>query len=206
MTDISDFLLTQVINYGAPLFGLTLFLGAMGLPLPGSVMVIAVGSFAQQGYFSWIQMALVGLTGAVLGDAVSFSMGNYGKNWVQEKFGDSPAWANAQKTFQRSAWLAIFLTRFLITALAVPTNLIAGGSGLKFRSFMFYDFLGEATWIILYGGLGYAFGSQWETVSDFISNFGGLVVGIVVFGIGLWLARNWLHENRHGKEISSSSD
>ena len=68
---ISSFLLTQVINYGAPLFGLTLFLGAMGLPLPGSLMVIAVGSFSQQGYFSSVQMAIVGLLGALLGDAIS---------------------------------------------------------------------------------------------------------------------------------------
>jgi membrane-associated protein len=191
MTDISDFLLTQVINYGAPLFGLTLFLGAIGLPLPGSVMVIAVGSFAQQGYFSWIQMVLVGLTGAVLGDALSFAMGNYGKNWVQGKFGDSSTWVNAQKTFQRSAWLAVFLTRFLVTALAVPTNLIAGGSGLKFRGFILYDFLGEATWIILYGGLGYAFGSQWEAVSDFISNFGGLAIGVVILMVGIRQAWTW---------------
>lgn len=81
---ISSFLLTQVINYGAPLFGLTLFLGAMGLPLPGSLMVIAVGSFSQQGYFSSVQMAIVGLLGALLGDAISFGMGNYGKGWVQK--------------------------------------------------------------------------------------------------------------------------
>ncbi len=96
-------------------------------------------------------------------------MGNYGKNWVQKKFGDSSAWLNAQESFQRRAWLAIFLTRFLITALAVPTNLIAGGSGYKFRRFMLYDVLGEILWIPLYGGLGYAFGTQWEVVNEFIS-------------------------------------
>ncbi len=207
MSDIiSSFLLTQVINYGAPLFGLTLFLGALGLPLPGSLMVIAVGSFSQQGYFSTLPMALVGLTGAVLGDALSFSMGNYGRTWIQKKFGGSPAWISAQESFQRQAWLAVFLTRFLITALAVPTNLIAGGSGFKFRRFMFYDSLGEVTWIILYGGLGYAFGSQWEMVSDFISNFGGLVLGIVVLSAGIWLARNWLIESSENKEAISSSD
>ena len=187
---ISSFLLTQVINYGAPLFGLTLFLGAMGLPLPGSLMVIAVGSFSQQGYFSSVQMAIVGLLGALLGDAISFGMGNYGKGWVQKKFGGSSAWISAQESFQRRAWLAIVLTRFLITALAIPTNLIAGGSGYKFRRFMLYDFLGESVWILLYGGLGYAFGSQWEVVSDFISNFGGLVLGIAVLGVGIWMAKN----------------
>jgi membrane-associated protein len=187
---VSSFLLTQVINYGAPLFGLTLFLGAMGVPLPGSLMVIAVGSFAQQGYFSVVQMSFVGLIGAVMGDAISFSMGNHGKDWVQNKISHSPAWRNAQDTFQRHAGPAIFFTRFLITALAVPTNLIAGGSGYPFRRFMVYDLFGEAMWILLYGGLGYAFGSQWETVNDFISNFGTLVLGVVILGAGIWLARN----------------
>jgi membrane-associated protein len=191
MSDIiSSFLLTQVINYGAPLFGLTLFLGAMGVPLPGSLMVIAVGSFSQQGYFPVLQMAVVGLFGAILGDAISFSMGNYGKGWVQNKISHSPAWRNAQDTFQRRAGPAIFLTRFLITALAVPTNLIAGGSGYQFRRFMAYDLLGEALWIILYGGLGYAFGSQWEAVSDFISNFGTLLLGVIILGVGIWLILN----------------
>ncbi len=191
MSDIiSSFLLTQVINYGAPLFGLTLFLGAMGVPLPGSLMVIAVGSFAQQGYFSVMQMAFAGLVGAILGDAISFSMGNYGKGWVQNKISHSPPWRNAQDTFQRRAGPAIFFTRFLITALAVPTNLIAGGSGYQFRRFMIYDLFGEAMWIILYGGLGYAFGSQWETVSDFISNFGTLVLGVIILGVGIWLTLN----------------
>jgi membrane-associated protein len=193
---IASFLLTQVINYGAPLFGLTLFLGAMGLPLPGSLMVIAVGSFSQQGYFSAVQMAVVGLIGVVLGDALSFGIGHYGKDWVQKKISRSLKWIRAQESFQRHAWLAILLTRFLVTALAVPTNLIAGASGYKFRLFMFYDLLGEIIWILLYGGLGYAFGSQWETVSDFITNFGGLILGLVIFAAGIWLARNWQEKTR----------
>ena len=187
---ISDFLLTQVINYGAPLFAITLLLGALGVPVPSSLLVIAVGAFSQEGYFSWLQMSMIGLCAAVIGDFLSFGMGSYGKNLVHGKFGNLPAWASAQVTFQRNAWLAIFLTRFLITALAVPTNLIAGGSGYTFRRFVLYDILGEATWIVLYGGLGYAFGSQWEAASDFISNFGGFVLGVVILAAGMWLALN----------------
>jgi membrane protein DedA with SNARE-associated domain len=67
--------------------------------------------------------------------------------------------------------------------------LIAGGSGIRFRRFITYDALGELTWIILYGGLGYLFGSQWELVSSFVSNFGGLAFGLVLLGTGIWLAR-----------------
>ncbi len=182
---MSDYFLTQVINYGAPLFALTLFLGAVGLPVGASFMVIAVGAFSQQGYFDWVLMAILGLLGALLGDMLSFGMGYYGKDWVSARMGSSPTWANALTQFNNRAGAAIFFTRFLITALAIPTNLIAGGSGYAFRRFMLYDILGEILWIVLYGGLGYLFGSQWEVVSEFMSNFGGLVLGVVVFVFGV---------------------
>lgn len=184
---MSDYLLTQIINYGSPLFALFLFLGALGLPVGASVLVIAAGAFSQQGILTWYSTALLGLLGAVLGDAISFGIGYYAKNWVDTHLGSSSAWRSAQQTFDSRAGMAIYLTRFLITALAIPTNLIAGGSGIRFRRFMTYDTLGEITWIVLYGGLGFWFGSQWEIVSTFVSNFGGLLLGLVFLVGGIWL-------------------
>lgn len=191
-TTISEFLLTQVINYGAPLFALNLFLGAIGVPVGASIMLIAVGAFSQQGYFSWLEMSLFGLAGALIGDALSFGMGHFGRDWAQKRYARSAAWKNANEYFQRRAWVAIFFTRFLITALAIPTNLIAGGSGYKFSRFMFYDFLGEFLWVVLYGGLGYVFGSQWEEVGQVVNDFGSFVLGLVIIVTGVALARKWL--------------
>jgi membrane-associated protein len=184
---MSDFLLTQIINYGPPLFGFFLFLGALGIPVGASVLLIAAGAFSQQGILDGALAAGFGFLGAVVGDAIGFAIGFYAKDWMDHRFGESPAWRTAKTSFDYRAGLAIYLTRFMVTALAIPTNLIAGGSGIKFRRFMAYDSLGEFTWIILYGGLGYLFGSQWELVSDFIGSFGGLILGIVVLGIGVWL-------------------
>ena len=189
---MSDFLLTSIINYGAPAFGILLFLGALGVPVGASVLVIAAGAFSQQGIISWTQAALLGFIGVILGDALSFGIGYHARFWVDRRFGRSSAWGSAKRSFEARAGLAIYLTRFLITALAVPINLIAGGGGIQFRRFIIYDSLGELTWIILYGGLGYLFGSQWEVVSTFISDFGGLVLGLVLLGIGIWLARRRL--------------
>ena len=197
---MSDYLLTLIINYGAPAFAILLFLGALGVPVGASALVIAAGAFSQQGILSWPLMAILGLIGAVLGDALSFGIGYYAKDWVDQRFGRSPAWKSAEETFDKRAGLAIYLTRFLITALAVPTNLIAGGSGILFRRFMVYDSLGELTWIALYGGLGYLFGSQWELVSEFISNFGGLILGLVIVAGGIWLWRKRLRDIENRKE------
>ena len=197
---MSDYLLTLIINYGAPAFAILLFLGALGMPVGASALVIAAGAFSQQGVLSWPLMAILGFLGAILGDALSFAIGFYAKDWVDNRFGRSPAWQNAEQVFDRRAGLAIYLTRFLITALAIPTNLIAGGSGIMLRRFMVYDSLGEATWIILYGGLGYLFGSQWEVVSEFISNFGGLLLGLVILGVGIWLWIRRLRNMENAKE------
>ncbi|MBK8616609.1 MAG: VTT domain-containing protein [Anaerolineales bacterium] len=193
---MSDFLLTQVINYGTPLIGLILFLGALGLPIGASVVVIAAGAFGQQGILDIPSAAFLGLIGVLLGDSLSFGMGYYAKDSVQRRFGQSPAWRSARASFQQRAGLAIFLTRWLITAVAIPTNLIAGSSGYKYTRFIAYDAAGEILWIGLYGGLGYLFGAQWELVYDFISNFGGLLLGLVVLGFGIKQAWNWQEKKK----------
>ena len=192
---MSSFLLTQVINYGAPLFGLILFLGALGVPIGASVVLIAAGAFVEQGFLNGLSAASLGLIGAILGDALSFGIGLYAKDWVDHRFGNSKAWISAEGAFTQRAGLAIYLTRFLVTALAIPTNLIAGGSGIPFRVFITYDTFGELTWIILYGGLGYIFGSQWELVSSFLNDFGGLTFGLVLLGFGIWLGIRRLRKN-----------
>jgi membrane protein DedA with SNARE-associated domain len=193
---MSELLLTQVINFGTPLIGLILLLGALGFPVGASVVVIAAGAFSQQGILNWPSAILIGLVGAVIGDMLSYGIGHYAKGWTQKRFGNSPAWINARESFQNNAGWAIFLTRWLITAIAIPTNLIAGGSGYKFSRFMLYDVTGELTWIVLYGGLGYWFGSEWELVYEFVSNFGGLILGLVIFGFGIKQAWNWQEKKK----------
>jgi len=197
---MSDFLLTLIINYGAPAIAILLFFGALGIPVGASALVIAAGAFSQQGVLSWPTAAVLGLLGAIVGDAMSFGIGFYAKDWVDGRFGRSRAWSSAKKSFDSRAGWAIYLTRFLITALAIPTNLIAGGSGIRFRRFMVYDSFGELTWIVLYGGLGYLFGSQWELVSEFIGNFGGLILGVAILGGGVWLGRRRLRNLKSAKE------
>jgi len=193
---MSEFLLTQVINFGTPLIGLILLLGALGFPVGASVVVIAAGAFSQQGVLDWPSAVAIGLIGVMIGDTLSYGMGHYAKSWTQKRFGNSPTWVNASESFQNNAGWAIFLTRWLITAIAIPTNLIAGGSGYKFSHFLFYDVTGELTWILLYGGLGYWFGSEWELVYDFISNFGGLILGLVIFGFGIKQVWNWQEKKK----------
>lgn len=189
---MSDFLLTQIINYGAPILGAIVFIGAMGAPFPATVIVIAVGAFCKQGFLSWYTTGLVALVCVVMGDSLSYAMGYYAREPVLRRFGTSERWAQAESTFNRWGGMSVLLTRFLITGLAVPVNLIAGTSNFPFRKFFLYDLLGEAIWVFGYGGLGYLFGTQWELIGTFISNFGSLTLGLVILLTGIILAIRWL--------------
>ncbi|WKZ41935.1 MAG: DedA family protein [Anaerolineales bacterium] len=188
---MSEYLLTQVINFGAPLLWLVVFIGGLGVPLPCTVLVIAAGAFARQGILPWHTTAIFSIVSVVLGDIVSYSFGFYAREKVLDRFSDTPRWRQAEKTFRKWGPLSIFFSRFLVTAIALPVNLMSGTTRYPFRKWLTYDAAGEIVWILGYGGLGYLFGSQWEMVSEFLSNFGGVVLGLLIFVIGVKQAWNW---------------
>lgn len=190
LSDLSNQVLAYIVIYGPAALGFVVFLAALGVPLPSTFFVIAGGAFIQQGVLDLYATTAATLAGAVLGDMLSFGVGLLLRHPIQARFGQSAGWRSAQAYFNRQGGLAIYLTRWLLTPAAIPVNLIAGGSGYSAWSFSRLVAFGELTWLLAYGGLGFAFGSQWEYVSDFISNFSGLLVGLAILGIGLfWLLR-----------------
>lgn len=193
---MSEILLTQVINYGAPLLGVILFIGGLGVPLPCTVLVIAAGAFARQGFLAWHTAALISILSVVIGDSLSYSLGYYASSYVLNRFSDTPQWLEAENTLEKWGPLSIFFSRFLVTAIALPVNLLSGTTRYPFRKFLLFDVLGEMVWIFGYGGLGYLFGSQWEVVNEFLSNFGGAVLGVIVFIVGVRQTVNWQNKKR----------
>ena len=186
MTGLSDYLLSVLISNGSPLFGIFLLLGALGFPFPTTLLVIASGAFIRQGMLS-PEAVLVGLFGAVLGDSLSFGLGRLGQGWLLARFGASAVWQRANQSFINRGGAAIYLTRWLFTSIAIPTNWVAGSSGYRFDRFLLYDLVGEATWIVLFGSLGYWLGSQWELASQYLSEFSVPLLGLAVAVVGSYL-------------------
>ncbi|MDP1548146.1 MAG: DedA family protein [Anaerolineales bacterium] len=193
---MSEYLLTQVINYGAPLLWLIVFIGGLGAPLPCTVLVIAAGAFARQGILPWHTTAFISIVSVVSGDAISYSLGYYAREHVLERFSQTPRWLKAEEIFRKWGPLSIFFSRFLITAIALPVTLMSGTTRYPFKKWLTYDLAGEIVWILGYGGLGYLFGSQWEVVNEFLGNFGGLTLGIIIFIVGVKQVWNWKLKRR----------
>jgi len=204
-SELSDAVLALIVNYGAVAVGLVLLLAALGAPLPATVAVLASGAFVQQGVLSPYSTVAIAFVFVLAGDSLSFGIGRLLRGPLSARFGQSASWLKAEASFERHGGLAVYLTRWLLTPLSVPTNLAAGGSHYRYWRFLAFAAAGEVTWLLVYGGLGYAFGSQWEYVSAVVSDLGGSLFGVLILAIGvIWLLRQTLRSAR-ADEASAGS-
>ncbi len=201
--DITSLALGWIADYGAPVVAIILFLAGLGLPLPATLLVVASGAFIRQDLLDFWTTPLLGYISVVLGDVLLYLVGYFARAPVQTRFGHTANWRKSRDLFVRRGGIAIYFSRWLLTAIAAPVVLVAGSSGYRFRRFLFYDAVGELTWILLYGGLGYAFGSQWELISEFISDFSDFVLGALVLALGIYLFIKFRRKPRQNVSVQA---
>ena len=188
MVDLSltVFFLSGLTTYGPLIVGLSMFLGPLGVPVPSPLVVWVAGALARQGLMDLSTALFMGLSGSILGNSAVYGIGRFATGWAERRFGGSSAWRNAAERFRRNGGLAIYLSHFLLTPLGLPTNLIAGGSSYPYRRFVAFVVAGTLSWLALYGGLGYVFGSQGEAVLQAIRGNLAWITGLVTASVGVY--------------------
>jgi membrane-associated protein len=181
-------------GYGTPALALVIFFSCLGLPVPSTMLLLAAGAFARTGLLRAELVVPLALLAAVMGDSCSYLVGRRSQNVLARRLQGSLSWRRAEHVFDRWGLWAVPLTRFLLTPLALPTNLIASGARFPFRRFVGLCLLGEALWILIFGGLGYLFASSWRTVGAFAGDLSGWLVGCALVALGVYeLYEHWRH-------------
>jgi membrane-associated protein len=187
---LSDQVLAALLLYGLPvLFGVILIC-SIGIPFPISLMLVAAGSFVEQGEMKLWQVIAVASVGAVLGDQIAYGLSRWGGrrviNRISRKIGGQTKIKQAEALTKRWSGAGIFLSRWLITALGPWVNIASGISAYPWRRFLLWDALGQVLWVILYVGIGYAFSNRVQTIAEILGNFTWVVVGLLVAMILGW--------------------
>lgn len=199
MSSVNDLLLTGLLNYGSALLGGTLFLAALGLPLPATMLLLAAGAFSQQGVVDVQSCSLAATAGAIAGDGCSYLLGRYGLGRLAQLpglaavHGTLAPHSRASRIFSRWAGWSVLLTRFALTPLALPVNLLAGSTRYPWARFMGVVVLGECLWVAIFFGLGRLFAQQWESLSQLATDITGVLVGVLLV-VAAWLA--WRTQRR----------
>lgn len=188
--NITDQVLAALLVYGLPvLFGVILVC-SVGVPFPISLMLVAAGSFVEQGEMKLWQVIAVASVAAVLGDQIGYGLSRWGGRRLVDrltrKVGVEDKVKQAEALTKRWSGTGIFFSRWLITALGPWVNVASGMAAYPWRRFLLWDVLGEVIWVILYVSVGYAFSNRVQAISEILGNLTWVVVGLVVTAILGW--------------------
>lgn len=191
---LTETLLALVPDYGAALVGTITFASCLALPVPASLAMLAGGAFAATGDLSLVAVSGAALAGAVSGDQAGWWLGRSGSGLLARltaRPDRARLLALARHRLDQHAGPTVYLTRWLFSPLGPWVNLAAGATGLGWTRFTLASISGEATWVALYVGLGWAFAAQVDRLGSLMGSLAGFAAAA---GVAALLVRLlWKH-------------
>ena len=181
---ITDQVLALLVIYGLPVLFTVIVICSVGIPFPVSLVLVAAGSFVQQGEMSLWSVILVASLAAILGDQVGYGLARWcGRRLVgkiSRGLGVEQQIQQAERFTRRWSGAGIFLSRWLITALGPWVNITSGIAGYPWQRFLLWDVVGELLWVVLYVMLGYLFSNRVQAMVEIMGNLAWVVLGLIV--------------------------
>jgi len=197
---MTDWLLSGLANSGIPLLFMTTFLSCLMVPVPSSLLMLAAGAFAAGGDLSIGAVLLAAYLGAVSGDQTGYAAARLARGPIDALFAGKARAARMMETarsrLDRRGGLTVFLTRWLMSPLGPYVNLTAGATGFSWMRFSMASAAGEAVWVTIYAGLGWAFATNIEMIADLS---GSITAGLAAAFVATLLGRHLLRSLRHAR-------
>jgi membrane-associated protein len=215
VSSLLSLLLTFFQSYGYLALWITVYVAAVGIPVPITLLLLAAGAFAALGDFNMLLLFIISFSALVCGDNTGYWIGRiWGSkalNWIER----SKRWnrlippqriAQSRQYFHHRGGWAIFLSRFLFSALGGIINLLSGSELYPYRYFLLFDCSGEALGAIIPLSLGYVFGASWEAIGDVLGYSSFLILSIlIVVVLALRLIKNArILKQAHATNISAA--
>ena len=194
----------HLLNFSGPaayaLIGFLAFAEAalmVGFFIPGETAVVIGGVLAGLGRVNLAVMIVVVVVCAIVGDSVGFEVGKSAGPWLTTH---RPLKGNSAVRYtlgllEKYGGPAVFLGRFIAFARAVIPGL-AGMSGLRYRTFLFWNVLGGIAWGVGYTLLGYVVGLSFQRILAQIGLWSLAVVAVLVAGVVVFEVRRRRREKR----------
>ena len=187
---LTDHLLAALLLYGLPaLFGVTV-IAAVGVPLPTNLMLIAAGSFVEQGEMRLWEVIAVASTAAVLGDQIGYGAARWGGRRlvarITRKIGGAAKIRTVEALAKRWGGPGIFFSRWLVTSLGPWLNVTSGIAEYPWRRFILWVVLGDVLWVVLNVMLGYIFSDRVQAITEVFGNLAWVILGSIVAVILGW--------------------
>lgn len=177
--------------------GLLMFAENLFPPIPSELIMPLAGFTVAQGKMNFSYAVLAGVIGTVLGAIPWYYAGkilgeerlksladNYGK-WLGISGADIE---KSRRWFYKHGNKAVFLGR-LVPGIRTFISIPAGLSCMPVAPFIAYSTLGTLIWVGLLTYAGYALGSKYELVDEYLAPVSKIVLAILVIGFIIWVVK-----------------
>jgi len=177
-------LLSFVLLYKYVALFLIVYSGAIIVPFPVNAMLLAVGAFASQGYFSFSGSVAVAVIANTLGDLTDYASTRKWGDWIIRKLRINRVafFEHLAEEFRTDAAITVFMTRFTGSMSSIA-NFLAGLVKVPLKTFFFYDLIGNIIEPSVALTIGYVVGNYWDDFSGFF----GIVTGIVAVSVVIFV-------------------
>ncbi|QXP85300.1 VTT domain-containing protein [Methylococcus sp. Mc7] len=162
-------------------------LAVVGLLLPGTVLIFTFGTLVGGGSMDFVSTYAWALSGALLGDGISFWLGRSHRQRIRTTWPFSRFPAVLERGigfFRRYGGHSVLFGRFFGAVRGI-VPLVAGMAGMPSGRFVGYSAVAAALWVPVFLAPGILFGASLELASGTTARLVGLGLGLIAL---LWLA------------------
>lgn len=147
--------------------------------LPGDSIIFASGALAAIGAMNVMSLLIIFYIAAVLGDTANYYIGKKIGSGIMEKekvkFINKNYLIKANNFYEKHGAITIVLSRF-IPIIRTFAPFVAGITKMNYRSFIKYNLIGGALWVLLFLVGGFSLGN----LPIVKSNFSIIVIAIII--------------------------
>jgi membrane protein DedA with SNARE-associated domain len=160
------------------------FLENAGVPVPGETALLSGAALCHYGRLSLVWVVAAAVAGATLGDNLGFFIGRRGGRALAERYGryfglTARRLDQFDRFFDRHGGRTVFIARF-ITGLRVFGAVLAGASGLRWPTFLFYNATGAVVWATAVAIAGYLLGESWDLLERWVGRTSLILLAVVI--------------------------
>jgi membrane protein DedA with SNARE-associated domain len=150
----------SIAAYGALAVFVVIYFEALGAPLPGESLLVAVSALAARGDINLVHALVAAFCGAVLGDSTGYAIGHFGGRPLLLRYGHyikltPERLATLEDVFRRKGMWIVMGARF-VAILRQINGLIAGSVAMPWPRFLLANTIGAAAWVLVWGLGAYA--------------------------------------------------
>lgn len=184
-----DWITQAIAQIGAAAVAFMMLAENIFPPIPSEVIMPMAGFLVYQGKLNMIAVILAGSAGSLVGTYLWYLVARRtGRNRVRRLIARHGRWLTislddldrATDWFQRHGRMAVLLGR-LVPGIRTVISVPAGLTGMRHAPFLLNSLIGTAFWTTFLACLGYALGSQYALVADWLNPVTtALLIGIAI--------------------------